>query len=169
MQNDASLAKALALHTSVALDLVARAERIPESAWFTPIDEGKWSPAELLAHLVCTYDVVLRELRGGSGMAIRTKLWQRLLLRLTVLPGMMAGRGFPKGAIAPRETRPQGTSNQAESVALFRARANELDTTVRSAPGSRRLTHAYFGSAKLADGVTLCARHIEHHAAQLVR
>jgi len=100
-------------------------------------------------------------------MAIRTKLWQRWLLRFTVLPGMLAGRGFPKGAVAPRETRPQGVLSKAESLALFRARATELDVASRAAKHGQSMTHAYFGAARLPHGVMLCARHIEHHASRL--
>jgi hypothetical protein len=169
MEIDRSLAKSLALHQSAADALVARAEGVPEAAWFTPASEGKWSPAEVLAHLVSTYDTLLRELAGGPGMAIRTKLWQRWMLRLTVLPRILAGGEFPGGAVAPRETRPAGALGRAESLALFRQRAAELDAAARSATGSQKITHAYFGAAKLAHGVRLCARHIEHHAARLVR
>ena len=162
-----ALEKALELHRTVVDDLVARAGRVPQAGWREPMAEGKWSPAEVLAHLVSTYDTLLRELGGGPGMAIRTKLWQRWLLRMTVLPGMLMGKGFPKGAIAPRETRPASVLDQAESLALFRTRAGELERAAHSAKPGQRLTHAYFGEASLAHGMLLCARHIEHHAAQL--
>lgn len=169
MGTHTSLSSSLALHQAAVDDLVAKAEVLPESAWFGPTSPGKWSPAEVLAHLVCTYDTLLRELAGGPGMAIRTKLWQRWLLRFTVLPRMLAGGAFPKGAVAPRETRPAGTLGRAESVALFRRRAAELEEAARSAKEGQRLTHAYFGAATLAHGVLLCTRHIQHHTAQLVR
>lgn len=142
---------------------------MPEEEWFVPMSEGKWSPAEVLAHLVSTYDTLLRELAGGAGMAIRTKLWQRWLLRLTVVPRLLAGGAFPKGAVAPRETRPGGVVDRAESIALFRRRAAELDEAVRLAKDGQRITHAYFGSATVAHGVLLCVRHIQHHTAQLIR
>ncbi|MCM2316240.1 MAG: DinB family protein [Thermoanaerobaculia bacterium] len=168
MQTSDSVAASLALHDSAVGDLVAKAERVPEAQWFVPMGEGKWSPAEVLAHLVCTYDTLLRELAGGAGMAIRTRLWQRWLLRLTVVPGLLAGGAFPKGAVAPRETRPGGVLDRPESIALFRRRAAELDEAARNAKTGQKITHAYFGPATVARGVLLCARHIQHHAAQLV-
>ncbi|MFA6957484.1 MAG: DinB family protein [Thermoanaerobaculia bacterium] len=167
MEIDRSLAKSLALHQSAVDALVARAEGVTDAAWFAPASEGKWSPAEVLAHLVCTYDTLLRELAGGQGMAIRTKRWQRWLLRLTILPRILAGGEFPRGAVAPRETRPTGTMGRAESLTLFRRRAAEFDEAARAAKNGQQITHAYFGAAKLAHGVRLCTRHIEHHAARL--
>lgn len=161
------LADALEIHARAVADVVARAGRLPEERWLAPLGDGKWSPAEVVAHLVTTYDPLLRELGGGDGMAIRTKLWQRWMLRLTVLPRILKGRGFPKGAVAPRETRPTGTAGRDESLALLRRRAEELDRAARSARPGQTITHAYFGAANLADGVLLCARHVEHHAAQL--
>lgn len=169
MQTRESPAASLALHGSAVDALVAKAEGVPEAEWFVPTSEGKWSPAEVLAHLVSTYDTLLRELAGGPGMAIRTKLWQRWLLRLTVVPRLLAGGAFPKGAVAPRETRPGGVLNREESITLFRRRAAELDEAVRNANDGQRITHAYFGSATVAHGVLLCTRHIQHHATQLVR
>jgi len=51
MMTNPSLAEALELHSSVVDDLLARAERVPEAAWFEPLAAGKWSPAEIVAQL----------------------------------------------------------------------------------------------------------------------
>lgn len=163
------LQESLALHAAAVDDLVAKAEGVPETEWSAPMRDGTWSPAEVLAHLLSTYDTLLRELAGGPGMAIRTRRLQRWLLRLTILPRILTGGAFPKGAIAPRETRPGSVLDRAEGIALFRRRAAELDRAARSANPDQRLTHAYFGAATVSNGVLLCARHIQHHAAQLGR
>jgi hypothetical protein len=163
------LDEALEAHSEAVSDLLEIAERVPEADWHTPLTDGKWSPSLLLAHLVASYDVVIRELKGGAGMAIRIGALQRWLLRMTVLRSILSGKGFPSGAVAPRETRPGEGADREASIELFRSRASEFEEAARVAPPERVLTHAYFGRASVGDGVLLCARHIQHHAAQLAR
>jgi hypothetical protein len=158
------------IHTTAAQDVVAAAERVPADRWLQPRAEGKWSPAEVLEHLSLAYDVLLRELAGGEGMAIRTKLWQRILLRFTIVPGILRGGAFPKGARAPRETRPAlTTTDQRAAIAAFRDRAARLAAAASDAQSRRgvKLTHAYFGRASVCDSLLLCARHLQHHQQQL--
>ena len=156
-----------ALHDRAAAQFASSAERVNAASWLTPRAEGKWSPAEVVEHLNRTYGVLLKELAGEGGMAIRTKWWQRILLRFTIVPKILRGDGFPTGARAPRETRPElGTTDQAALIATFNERAKRFkEETARSQ--SRKLTHAYFGKASIARSVLLCARHIEHHTKQL--
>src|SRR5215212_598738 len=94
------------LHERAAGAAVAAAQRIPPERWAVPIAEGKWTPAEIVEHLTLTYDVFLKQLRGDGGMKIRTAMWMRLVLRAFMMPGILRGKGFPKGARAPREVRP---------------------------------------------------------------
>jgi hypothetical protein len=158
----------LALHRRATETLLEAASRVDDARWNEPIAEGKWTPSEILDHLITSYEVLLRELSGGGGMQIRTSAWQQVLLRLLYVPRILRTGWFPKGARAPRETRPAGRGlTKAESTALFRTRAEEFETAVRAAPPSQQLTHAYFGTWSVTRGVALCARHIEHHAAQL--
>jgi len=146
---------------------VDRVERISDEQWREATGEGKWSAAEIVAHLCSTYRIVIAELEGGQGMQIRVPTLRRWVLRLTVVPGILRGRGFPRGAVAPRETRPGEILEREESLALFRTLADSFEEAARKAPADRKLTHAYFGSAAVPDGVLLCARHVEHHARQL--
>jgi len=158
-------------HASVAAAFAAAAEELEPAAWHRPRAEGKWSPAQITDHLTRPYDVLLRELGGGQGMRIRTRLGQRLVLRLTLMPRLLRGARFPKGVTAPREIRPTDTpADQRDGIALFRQRAAEFEAAARRAyelSPRARLTHAYFGASSVADGVLFCARHIEHHRAQL--
>jgi hypothetical protein len=167
MTESLALNRARELHSTAVASFVESARLVPADAWHEPIAEGKWSPAEVLAHLVCTCDTVLGELRGGSGMNVRTRFWARLLLRLTIVPGLLRGKPFPKGAVAPRDTRPAKGLDREEGLEIFRLRASELDEAARAARPGQKVTHAYFGSSGVADGVLLCARHIQHHTAQL--
>lgn len=159
--------EALRIHGSAASAFAAAAEAVEPAAWDRPLSEGKWSPAQITDHLIQTYDVILREIAGGKGMKVRTRLWMRLLLRLTFMPRILRGGWFPARAPAPPEIRPGKTlPSQQDGVALFRQRAQEFDVAVQGKPEAR-LTHAYFGALEPADGVLFCARHIEHHSRQI--
>ncbi|HUP48778.1 MAG TPA: DinB family protein [Thermoanaerobaculia bacterium] len=160
------------LHSEVAASLAASAERIPADRWLTPRAEGKWTPAEIVEHLNLVYDALLRELNGGGAMKIRTKWWHRVLLRWTLVPKLLRGEPFPAGARAPRETRPAAANRDQQAAVLgFRERAARLESSAQEAlnsgPRRARLTHAYFGSATVKEGVLLCARHIVHHHQQM--
>src|SRR5688572_3019595 len=116
------------LHSHAASELAASAERVDPARWLAPRAEGKWSPAETLEHLCLAYDVLLREIGGGPGMQVRTRWWQRILLRFTMVPKLLRGGAFPAGARSPRETRPTVTNpDQKSAIAGFRDRAARLD------------------------------------------
>ena len=159
------------LHSDVAAGLAASAEQVPGERWLVPRAEGKWTPAEIVEHLNLVYDTLLRELATGEGMKVRTKWWQRVMLRLRLLPKLLRDGRFPKGARAPRETRPAaGNPDQQTAVSGFRERAARFESSAADAIASRkrvRLTHAYFGRSNVAEGVLLCTRHLEHHRDQL--
>lgn len=155
------------LHREAAASIATTVEQIPSDVWVRPRAEGKWSPADTLTHLLLTFDTLQRELEGGKGMNIITKLWQRVLLRLFLVPKLLRGGAFPKNARAPRELRPQTPAlTQAEAAAKFRARAAEFEAAAEKARDGK-LTHAYFGMASVTDGVLLCTRHMQHHQKQL--
>ena len=169
MADNVALSRALALHSSVADALLAAAEAFPPERWHEPIAEGKWTTAQIVSHLIATYDILLSDLRTGVGMRVLTKWWQRVLLRIFLVPRLLAGGKFPKTARAPRETRPTTVFEKPDAIDLFRERSRELEEEARKAPARTKITHAYFGSASVAAGVTLCSRHIEHHLVQLPR
>src|SRR5688572_20474893 len=93
--------EALRIHGSAASAFAATAEAVEPEAWDRPLAEGKWSPAQITDHLIRTYDVILREIGGGGGMKVRTRLWMRLFLRLTYMPRILRGGRFPARAPAP--------------------------------------------------------------------
>ncbi len=162
--------EALEVHAAAAAELAAAARAVPAAAWERPVGEGKWTPAQIVAHLNLTYEVLLRELGGGAGMAVRTAAWQRALLRLLLVPRLLRGGSFPRGARAPRELREPEGAPQDGAVAAFRALSDRFAASaaeVRERRPDARLSHAYFGTAPVADGVLLCARHIQHHRRQL--
>ena len=160
--------EALRVHGSAVAAFASAAEAVEPESWYLPRAEGKWSPAQIADHLIRSYDVLLREIRGGAGMRIRTRAWMRILLRHTYMRRILRGGWFPAGVPAPSEIRPakEELPGQASAVALFRQRAEEFERTVREQPPVR-MTHPYFGVLGAEDGVLLCARHIEHHRGQL--
>ncbi|HUP46918.1 MAG TPA: DinB family protein [Thermoanaerobaculia bacterium] len=158
------------MHGEAASALADTAEKLAGARWLTPRAEGKWTPAEIVEHLNLSYETLLRELAGGKGMQVRTKLWQRLLLRFTLMPKLLRGGKFPL-ARAPRETRPAAANpDPVSAIAAFRERSLRLDALAAEVVASgrrRKLTHAYFGSASVPKAVLLCARHVQHHQKQL--
>src|SRR5689334_3566845 len=113
--------EALRIHGSAASAFATAAEAVEPEAWDRPRAEGKWSPAQITDHLIRTYDVLLREIAGGGGMKVRTRLWMRLLLRLTYMPRILRTGRFPAQAPAPPEIRPSKTPpDQRSGVELFR-------------------------------------------------
>lgn len=162
--------EAVRMHQEAAAELVEAARAVPAEVWQAPREPGKWSPAQVVVHLILAYEVVLRELAGAPGMAVRTRGWQRLLLRFTLRPRLLAGAPFPRGVRAPREVRPEEVrEEQAETIARFRVLAGEFEAAVEAAQRQRpqaRLTHAYFGAMSLEEGLRFFAVHLRHHQAQ---
>jgi hypothetical protein len=140
------------------------------AVWMAPMAPGKWSPAEVTAHVAEAYRVLSAELGGADGMRLRGSSLQRLVLRYTVLPRLLAGKPFPNGVRAPRETRPTEIINDpALAVARLVERAEQFirDLTAKATIQSVRLTHAYFGRLSPRHGLELSTVHTRHHAQQL--
>jgi len=155
------------LHNKASCTFAETAAGVPSETWMKA-GEGEWSPAHITKHLSLAYEILLSELNGGAGMDIRTKFWQRTLLRWTMVPRLLRGKPFPKGAKAPRETRPtEITEDQADAVANFRKLAASFEEAALNAyakDSGTQLTHAYFGRSDLVKSLQFCARHVQHHA-----
>jgi hypothetical protein len=140
---------------------------VPAEFW-SKAEDGVWSPAHITKHVVLAYEILLSELNGGPGMSVRTKFLQRTFLRLFMVPGLLKGKPFPKGARAPKETRPvMIVENQSDAILEFDRVSVQFEQSLRDAYERNRrslLTHAYFGRADLRRSLQLCARHVLHHA-----
>jgi hypothetical protein len=142
---------------------------LERARWTTPIAPGKWSPAEITAHVAEAYRVLSAELAGADGMRLKGSRLQRLVLRYTMLPRLLTGKPFPHGVRAPRETRPtEMIEDPAVAVATLVKRAEQFtrDLTAKAAENVR-LTHAYFGPLSPRQGLELSTAHTRHHARQL--
>jgi hypothetical protein len=156
-------------HDDAAATFLRTVERIELETWRTSPADGKWSASEIVEHVALAYDTMVAEIGGGTAVRLRVPLWRRIALRLTVLPRLLRGR-FPRGAPAPRETRPatapptvaDGVQRVGAAMSAFRALAMD-DAHRRRA----RVTHPYFGVVRLAPAVRFMAVHTRHHGAQL--
>jgi hypothetical protein len=177
MGND-SWQEALRLHGEAVAEYALAARQVAGTTglWDTPREEGKWSPAQITLHLIMAFEAVRRELDEGVAMALRTRPWQRLVLRFTIRRRLLRGGAFPQGARSPREARPPTptedtpTEDAAVLIGRFEQRAAELTRDIverRTTHPGTRLTHPYFGRMTLAQTVYASARHIQHHRAQL--
>src|SRR6187401_2522596 len=138
--------RAVAWHRRAAVSFVDTLEAVPEERWTEPLAAGKWTVAQLAEHIALSYSTALEALAGGPGMRMVLPWWKTQFLRLTVLRRILAGRGFPEGAPAPREIRPGKTpAERGPAIAGLRARLDELEQALAAAPADQRLPHAYFG------------------------
>jgi hypothetical protein len=103
-------------------------------------------------------------------MALRLPPWQRWMLRRRILPGILAGKGFPANARAPKETRPRDIPTDAlEALRILADEAEGFaqELAARATSERVRLTHAYFGGMSARRSLQLVTVHTRHHTHQL--
>lgn len=131
---------------------------------------GKWSPAQIAEHLSLTYAALLQEMAGGSAIKVRTSVWQRLLLRWTILPGLLKHGRIPRGAPAVREVRPgNGPFDQKEVLDRLHAQCEKFLDVLgdQQRPHKAQMTHPFFGKLDPDTALRFCTVHIVHHQRQL--
>jgi DinB superfamily len=157
-------------HSRAVGQFISTAKGVPQDSWDRPLAEGKWTPAEVTAHLSESYRILRSELATGLGMGLRLGRMRRWVFRHTILPRILASGRFPRGARAPRETRPlQIVSDISAAVEALtdEAEAFAAELNARAALGTVHLTHAYFGPMSATQAMRLVTVHTRHHARQL--
>jgi hypothetical protein len=157
-------------HARAIQEYITAAGALTPGAWMEPLAPGKWTPAEITAHVSEAYRVLNAELAGHEGMRLLGSRLQRLVLRHTVLPRLLAGSPFPPGVRAPRETRPReivADRGVALPALVHLAESFTRELTEQSTRRTVRLTHAYFGAMSPRQGLALLTVHTRHHARQL--
>lgn len=161
----------LAAYEQAAAEFRSRAERVTSDAWDRPRREGKWSPAQETEHIVLSHELFLAQLGSGPEMRVIATGWRRFALRWLVLPYILRTGRFPRGARAPRESRPvaTGAAREALFARLDRAVRGVIESVRRDdgAASRRRLRHPYFGMMSVIQVVQLSTVHTRHHAANM--
>lgn len=159
-----------AAHHAAVAEFVAAARGLPADDWARPVVEGKWSPAEIAEHLRLTYETLAGELGGAPGIRPRGSWWSRMVLRFSILPGILRTGRIPGNARAPREIRPGGGPfDQRTTLAALETAAAAFEDRLgaRHPAASAVLTHHFFGRLSVAEAWRFAAVHTDHHRRQL--
>ena len=158
-------------HRAAVEEFFHRAAQITSARWNTPRAEGKWTPAQEVRHVILAYEMFTRDLEGGAPARLVGTPFKRVLWRAIGLTSILWRRKIPRGARAPRESRPEeGEHDQQTLLNDFRARTDRFEVIFRETwerhPG-RTVIHPYFGSLDLVDAMKMCTVHTRHHTAVL--
>jgi hypothetical protein len=158
-------------HRAAVEEFFHLAAQVTSARWNTPRADGKWTPAQEVKHVILAYEAFTRDLEGGTPMRLAGTPLKRVLWRVIGLGSILWRRKIPRGARAPRESRPaEGDHDQQSLLNEFRERTNRFEAIFRETwernPG-KTVTHPYFGSLDLVDSMKMCTVHTRHHAAVL--
>ncbi len=149
--------------------LVTRARAVASDAWSKPTAPGKWSPGQVVEHVVISYETGRQALLGKPSMPAIPRIFRPLVRRLFLRKVLRTGK-FPKGAKAPAILQPTASPGDRD-VLLGRLRSEgeafrktALDLTGH---GQGSVVHPVFGRLAVPDYVLVLARHTQHHTAQL--
>lgn len=164
--------EAMTAHRAAVEQVEASIRAVPAAMWTRAPAPGKWSPAEVVRHLVLVYQHLAAEQAGTVQIRVLPPPWKAWLLRTVALPRLLAGRPLPAGVRSPREARPSGELPSpdvalGEFAAAVAAWADAMERN-RSRRGARA-THPFFGRLPLLTMVRFSTIHTEHHRRQLDR
>ncbi|MFI5208153.1 MAG: DinB family protein [Gemmatimonadales bacterium] len=160
---------ALASNLAAARDFADATDRLG-AVWTTPRAHGKWSPAQLLDHIIQTHVASGKIIKGEPvGLPNVPRLF-RPLLRRFVLRGILdSGRfGRPSTTFAPFEPKVI-SANPAEGRERLMDAVRAFEADVRSVTpiGDFTFTHPSFGKLAVSDYVRFQEVHTRHHMKQL--
>ncbi len=163
---------AIEKHRAVIADYVEMASRIDEQVWRLPVTAEKWTPAQITDHLILTYEMLVKQIRGEQSLKMQYGFPLRQILRLTILPKIYRTRQLPRGAKAPTEIMPEDSKMPRQTaLAKLGELSGEFENEILSRRNDNkfRLTHHVFGAIKPLKGIDFIGIHTEHHARQLPR
>ncbi len=157
-------------HEAVA-GVLERARAIPPEKWTVPRAPGKWSPGQVVEHVLKSYEGHRRMAQGLLPVSSAPR-WQQWLARSFFLPGFFKKGDFTqKGLKSPSFILPSGVPPSAEELlARLEAAATglEQDLVAAEAEGKEEIIHPFFGAISPAYLLQFVAIHTRHHAPQIV-
>jgi len=162
--------EAIEKHRAVVADYVRTASSIDEEVWRQPVGAEKWTPEQITDHLILTYEMLVKQIRGEQSLRMQYGFPLRQILRLTVLPKIYRTRQLPPGAKAPPEIMPEDSEMPRETaLEKLEELSGEFENEILSRRGDKkfRLTHHVFGKIKPLKAIDFVAIHTEHHTRQL--
>ena len=132
---------------------------VGDNAFYTPVAEGRWSPAKLADHLVKANELFKRCLRNvAEGEKI-----------IKMERGKVTEDGRP---LSPAAEEPAPDRPRSELVAAFKETLEQLTTAGAQVEGAGQLDkvcvdQSFFGPMTGLETLQLSAWHIRHHTKQL--
>jgi len=159
---------ALAANRDAVLDLVAAAER-SAATWTTPRAPGKWSPSQVVEHVVRSLEGSANMFSGGASSIPMPPAFLRPLLRLFFFNRILKKDVFPKGFKAHKTMNPtSGPATPAQArVRLEEALARFDQECHRLVASGQHVVSTGFGTVSVEDFVRFNAIHTRHHCKQM--
>ena len=156
----------LAANRAAVLDLAAAAER-SAATWTTPRAPGKWSPSQVVEHVVRGLEEGANIVSGTPSIPMPPALL-RPLARLFFYRILKKG-AFPNGFKAHKAMNPaSGSATPAEArVRLEGALARFDEECGRRVASGRHDVSTGFGTVSVEDFVRFSAIHTRHHRKQM--
>ena len=157
-------------HASILDAYIRQASGLDDTRWLAPIEQGKWSPAEITEHVRLVYEILHRELTGGAGLTPRVGGFVRAIFRRVFLPRILKSGRIARKVRAPKEIVPlKVETNQKRALARLREDAERFETTLadRSGTGQPCVSHHLFGSFDAETGLRFVTIHLDNHRRQL--
>ncbi len=162
----ADVIEVLAATRAAVLDLVAAAERSAVT-WTTPRAPGKWSPSQVVEHVVRGFEEAANVLSGAPSIPMPPALL-RLVARVFFYRILKKGV-FPNGFKAHKTMDPaSGPATPAEARVRLEGAFARFDQECRGrdAAGQHFVSTA-FGTVSVEDFVRFNAIHTRHHCKQM--
>jgi len=162
----ADLNEVLADNRAAVLDLAAAAER-SAATWTTPRAPGKWSPSQVVEHVVRGLEEAANVVSGTPSIPMPPAPL-RLLARLFFYRILKKG-AFPSGLKAHKAMNPtSGPATPAEARVRAEGALARFDQECRNrvAGGQHNLSTG-FGAVSIEDFVRFNAIHTRHHCKQM--
>ena len=158
----------LAANRAAVLDLVAAAER-SAATFTTPRAPGKWSPSQLVEHVVRGLEEAANAVSGTPSSIPMPPAFLRPLLRLLFFNRILKKGVFPKGFKAHKALNPMsGPATPAQArVRLEGALARFDEECRRRVASGQHVVSTGFGTVSVEDFVRFNAIHTRHHCKQM--